>query len=736
MPFRLSILRVAVRTLGALAALGALGALAALCLVAGCGSNRPPGGVPAPPAGDQQAAAESAGRAASPAAPAPAAPPAALTPPGKPVTSRTLASIGLDPGVLDRSADPCDDFYQFACGGWLKATEIPADKPLAMRSFVDISDRNLEYEHTMLERARNGASDGPAGKQLGVFYGSCMNERAIEAAGLAALRPLLAPIDRVKDARSLTLAIAMLDASGIATLFVLTPAQDSVDARRVIANIDQGGLGLPDRDYYLSDDEQTRAVRAAYQTYVESVFAVLGRKTAKQEAANVIALEAEIAKVSKDKVARRDPRGTYHKIDRAGVARAMPRFDWDVYWSTIGLEGVKDVTVTSPELLAGLDKLLGSVKPEIWRSYLTFHATSSVAALFTRQLEEALFKFTSALTGQPEMSPRWKRCVDHTVGALGDLVGQMFVRDRFGGASKAAAEQQVHAIVAAMTSNLEVLPWMDPATRTKARAKLHAMTYQIGYPRKWKSYSFKLDPRTWAANALAARKAERARRLAKIGKPVDKDDWLMIAPQVDAYYEAQLNGMVFPAGILQPPFYSVEASTPVNLGGMGVVVGHELTHGFDDQGAQYDALGNLVNWWEPDTEQQFKRRTQCVIDQYSNYEVSGGIKVNGANTVGENIADIGGVKLAFAAYRQLSSSAMTAIVADGFTEDQQFFLGFGQAWCAKMRPDFEKLLVSVDVHSPPRWRVNGALSATPEFGKAFRCKTGSTMVPAKQCVVW
>jgi putative endopeptidase len=261
------------------------------------------------------------------------------------------------------------------------------------------------------------------------------------------------------------------------------------------------------------------------------------------------------------------------------------------------------------------------------------------------------------------------------------------------------------------------------------------MAYQIGYPKKWRTYNFKMDVKTWGANALAANRAETARQIAKIGKPVDKDDWLMSVPTVNAYYDAQLNGMVFPAGILQPPFYSVQASIAVNLGGMGVVVGHELTHGFDDQGAQYDALGNLANWWQAATEQQFHQRTQCVIDQYSGYEASG-TRLNGANTAGENIADIGGVKLAFAAYRQLRGSASETIVADGFTEDQQFFLGFGQAWCAKLRPDFEKLLATVDVHSPAKWRVNGALSATPEFAKAFRCRAGTKMVPIKQCVVW
>jgi putative endopeptidase len=717
------------------AVLAAVVPAAAPLLAAACGGQKPPATAPALDPADRAphpAAASREATAATPGAPAPTTPPG----PTKPVANASLAATGLDPEALDRTTDPCDDFYQFACGGWIKRTEIPADKPVAMRSFVEIEDRILEYEHVLLEQARTQPGDDPAARQLGAFYGSCMDEAAIEKAGLSALRPALAAIDKVTDRKSLGIAIATLQASGVPALFTLDPVQDSADARNVIAGIDQGGLGLPDRDYYLKDDEQSKMVRGAYQAYVEGILAALGHKTAKLEAADILALETEIAKVSKDKVARRDPRGNYHKIDRAGVAKAMPGLDWDAFWSLVGRKDVKDVTVTSPEFLAGVDPLLAKTKPATWRAYLAFHLASASAPLSTRQLEELAFKLESALTGQPEMPPRWKRCVQHTASALSDLVGQLFVRDRFGGASKTAAEEQVHAIVTAMTENLHALPWMDPATKVKAKAKLAAMTYQIGYPKKWKAYTFKLDPKAWTANALAARKAEHTRQLAKIGKPVDKDDWQAAAPEVNAYYDAQLNGMVFPAGILQPPFYSVESSIPVNLGGIGVVVGHELTHGFDDQGAQYDALGNLVNWWQADTEQQFRQRTQCVIQQYSGYEVSGNVPLNGANTVGENIADIGGVKLALSAYRRLRSAAPESVVADGFTEDQQFFLSFGQAWCAKMRPDFEKLLATIDVHSPARWRVNGALSATPDFARAFRCHAGSKMVPVKQCVVW
>lgn len=697
-------------------------------LAAACGSSSPPTTTPAPPpSGDQVSVKD------DPAPPADDAPPA----PTKPVKNSSLAASGLDPAAMDRTANPCDDFYQFACGGWVAKTEIPADKPMSMRSFIDIEDRNLEYEHGVLEQMRTKPGDDPIAKQLGAYYGACLDEAAIEKAGTRPIGKWLTAIGKVKDAKSLSAFIAQANADGFSFVFNAGPTQDSADASRVIAQIDQGGLGLPNREYYLDDDAQKKQLRTAYEQYVTDMLVNLGHKAdvAKTEATNILALETEIAKVSKDKVARRDPKGMYNRLDRDGVAKAAPHFDWTTYWKLSGLAANKEITVTSPEFLAGVDKLLTSTKPEVWRAYLTFHLANKTAGTLTKKLDDTKFKFYAALTGQTEQEVRWKRCVHATDGALGDLLGQVFVRDRFAGTSKQAAEQAVGAVVTAMTANLDALPWMDAATKTKAKVKLEKMTYQIGFPKKWKTYPFKVDPKSYGANAFAAQKFESDRQTAKIGKPVDKDDWQMSAPQVNAYYDPQLNGMVFPAGILQPPFYSVDAAIPVNLGAMGMVVGHELTHGFDDQGAQYDAIGNLTSWWQPETEKAFKQRTQCVIDQYSGYEIAG-TKVNGANTVGENIADIGGIKLAYAAYHALRAPAPETVVADGFTEDQQFFLGFGQAWCAKARPDFEKLLATVDVHSPARWRVNGTLSATPEFAKAFRCKAGQKLVPKNACVVW
>ncbi|HEY1556809.1 MAG TPA: M13 family metallopeptidase [Kofleriaceae bacterium] len=701
--------------------------LPAILLAAACGSGQPPVTTPAP--------------APQPTEPAPPAPPPTAdeppAPPAKPVVNKTLASIGLDPDAIDRSADPCEDFYQFACGGWVAKAEIPADKPLNMRSFVAIDDRNIEYEHELLERARTSPGADPILEKLGTYYGSCMDEASIEKAGIKPIKPMLDVIGNVKDAKSLSRAIAVLHSQSFDILFDMGPTQDSADAKSVIAGIDQGGLGLPDRDYYLKDTDDMKQHRADYAHYVAKLLVIAGHKPDKAatEADEIVALETQIAKVSKDKVAMRDPKGTYNKIDRTGVAKAMPDFDWKVFWKTVGLKDVKDVTTSSPEFLAGIDPLLTSTKPEVWRDYLTVHLLGSAAAYLPKQIEDTRFELRKSLTGQAEQEPRWKRCARHTDHALGDLLGQAFVRDKFAGASKSAADEAVHAIVAAMNANLGQLPWMDATTKQKAAAKLSAMAYQIGYPNHWRSYAFSLEPKAWAKNALAADKAENARQLAKIGRPVDRDDWGMTVPTVNAYYNPQLNMMVFPAGILQPPFYSVDATLPVNLGAMGMVVGHELTHGFDDQGSQYDGDGNLKDWWQPETETQFKQRTQCVKDQYSGYEISG-VKLNGEHTAGENIADIGGVKLALSALHSLRASAPDTVVADGFTEDQQFFLSFGQVWCSKAKPEYEKMMATVNEHSPGRWRVDGALSATPEFSKAFHCKLGAKMRPAKQCVVW
>jgi putative endopeptidase len=652
-----------------------------------------------------------------------------------PTTRHTLTAAGLDPSALDRSADPCDDFYQFACGGWIARTEIPAEQPMANRSFVGIEDRNLEYLRTVLEQLRAAPSDAPGAKQLAAFYNSCMDEQAIEQAGTRPLADLRAVIDRVRDAKSLSTAVARMHADGFAVLFTTSPMPDKKHAPAVIIGIDQGGLGLPDRSYYLSDE--AKPVRAKYQSYAAAMLVEMGmrRDAATLIAARILALETKIAKVSLEPVARRDEHATYNRIDKAGAAKAMPAFDWNGYWQTVGLAKHDAVTVTSTAFLDGLNPLVSGEPAELWRAYLTLHLATQAAGFLSRAVEDTGFQLTSALTGQTALSPRWKRCVQATDAALGDVLGQLYVRHRFSGASKAAAEQQVAAIRAAMERNLIALQWMDAQTRARAIEKLRAMTFQIGYPPKWRTYRFPIDPKGYGANSLAARRAETRRQLSKIGKPGDRDDWAFSPATVNAYNDPSINGMVFPAGILQPPLYSVDAALPVNLGAMGAIVGHELTHAFDDQGSRYDVAGNLANWWQPETAREFTSRSACLVEQYSRYTVAGDTHVNGATTLGENIADIGGLKLALSAHRALRAAAPDA-VADGFTEEQQLFLGFAQVWCTKARPDFERMSATIDVHAPPKWRVNGTLSATPEFAQAFHCKSGTTMLPARQCTVW
>ncbi len=668
----------------------------------------------------------------------PVTPPAPrVSAPTKPVTNTTLAAVGLDPAALDRKADPCEDFYQFACGGWLQNVQIAPDLPEAMRSFIDIALRNEAYLHDVLEKYRTAPGDDPLQKQLGSFYGACMDEPAVEKLGTKPIAPLVAQIAKIKDAKSLSAVITTLSGHGMNPLFAFYETVDSGDATKMIAGIDQSGLTLPDRDYYLNNDDAAKEMRTAFLDYATSMLVEVGHKpdVAKREAADLLTLETEIAKVSKDKVAMRDPKGTYNKTDRAGVKKAMPHFDWDAFLKAHDLASFVDITVSAPDFLTGVDKLLTSTPAATWRNFVTLSLLGNTSAILTSRLEAIAFKLRQKIEGAAEQKARWKRCVAQTDRALGESLGQIFVRDRFPGASKTMIEEQVRAIVTAMRTNLDGLVWMDPTTRAKAQEKLAAMAYHLGYPEKWKTYAFKIDSKTFAANVLAARKEARARDLAKIGKPVDRNEWGMTTPTVNAYYDPSQNKMVFPAGILQTPFYQVDHGVAVNLGAIGMVIGHELTHGFDDQGAQYDAVGNLKNWWQPETEQRFKDRTRCVVDQYSKYP-AGGRTVNGALTAGENIADIGGLKLALAAYRGLRATATDTLVADGFTEDQQFFLGFAQTWCDKLRPEYEASLVLTDPHSPAQWRVNGTLTATPEFGKAFSCKVGAKLRPANACVVW
>ncbi len=664
---------------------------------------------------------------------APVAPPASA--PAPRAVQTTLQAVGLDPSALDRSADPCTDFYQFACGGWLARTEIPADQSGWSRGFSELEKRIEEQLRDVLVEAASGKD--PEAKKLGGYWTACMDEASIEAAGLRPLEPLMARVRKVSDAKSLAVVLAELHKARVWAVFDLAAAQDFKDATRMIANLDQNGLGLPDRDYYLNDDDRSKQLRATYLGHVERMMKLSGMKPAeaKKAAEEVMALERSLAEASKTKVERRDPKTMYNKVDRAGLGKMASSFPWDEYFKALGFADIAEINVTAPKFVAQLDKLVRETKPATWRTYLRWHLVRSTSMALPKALVDESFAMEKALTGQPELKPRWKRCVDSSDMALGEQLGERFVKRHFAGESRASAQRMVHAITAAFGRALEGLGWMDGETRTRAQAKLQQMAFLIGYPDKWKTYDFEVDAKSYAGNLIAARGFETRRDLGKVGKTVDRNEWQMSPPTVNAYYDAQRNHMVFPAGILQPPFYGVGFATAVNLGGIGMVIGHELTHGFDDEGSQFDGRGNLENWWAPATQKQFEGRTGCVATQYSGYEPLSGARLDGKLTNGENIADLGGLKLAMAAFRELRKGA-EPIEADGFTEEQMFFLANGQSWCTKMREEMVRMRVKTDPHSPPKFRVNGAVVNLPEFAQAFRCKQGAPMNPKDRCVVW
>ena len=654
-----------------------------------------------------------------------------------PVTTRavSLADVGLDGAALDRSVQPCDDFYAFACGTWLKNTAIPSDRSTWGRSFSEIDRQNDETLREILESA--SASDDAQLRKLGAFYGACMDEAGIEAAGLKPVEGLLAGIKGVKDLKSLQTALLALHEVRITVPFHVGAEQDMKDATRVIFGIDQGGLGLPDRDYYVKDDEKSKALRTTYLAHVERMLVLLGqpKAEAKKGAAGVMALETALAKASKTRVERRDPTALYNKIDRAGVTKAAPDFPWDAYFERLGRPDLKDINVSSVAFLEGMNKQLKTGKSAAWRAYLAYHVAVSMAEQLPKAFSDERFALAKALTGQKEIEARWKRCVAATDGALGELLAQPFVARKFGGDSKAMTERMVKEISAAFGRGLSKLEWMDEPTRERARQKLATFHPLIGYPSKWKSYDWEVGP-SYAANTLASRKYEFVRDLGDIGRPVDREKWEMTPPTVNAYYNPQKNEMVFPAGILQPPFYDPKASLAVNMGAIGMVVGHELTHGFDDEGSQFASDGNMENWWEPETRARFEAKTQCIEGQYEKYEPLPGVHLNGKLTMGENIADNGGVKLAFEAWVSMRAAAAERLVADTFTEEQQFFLAVAQSWCTNATEDALRLRAATDPHSPPRFRVNGSLSNQPAFWEAFSCEPGTKMRPADACSVW
>jgi len=650
--------------------------------------------------------------------------------------------VGPDESAMDRSVDPCDDFYGFACGGWMRATAIPEDEAKWVRSFSVIHEGNEKSLRAILERdARGDTRDDPYGRQLGDLWTSCMDEDAIEARGAKDLKSELARIEAVADAKSLVVELARLHSMGVGAGFSFDSEIDAKDSRRMIAGLSQGGLGLPERDYYLRIDSRSKDLRVEYERHVARTLELSG-ETPRESATHarwIISLETELAKASMSNVDLRDPRKVYHRIDLVGLRALAPQIAWDAYLAELGFPAITAINVGQPEFIKQVAALAKTVPWRSWHEYLRWHFVRSLSPYLSRAFVEQWFQFRQTLTGAKTLQPRWKRCVQVADQLMGEALARPFVIEHLGSDGKRAAEDMVHGIESSMKRDLETVAWMDDATRTKAEEKLAAITNKIGYPSKWRSYDgLEVDRESFLGNVEHAFAFEVKRSLAKAGGPVDPGEWEMTPPTVNAYYEPTRNEMVFPAGILQVPFYGRSQSPAMNFGSIGMVIGHELTHGFDDAGRRFDADGNLRDWWTSSVGVEFDRRTSCVEKQYDEYVATGDSHINGKLTLGENIADLGGLKLALATFLRDDPQHATATFVGGFSRQQEFFMSFAQSWCANYRPEALRLLVATNPHSPPRFRVIGPLSNLPEFAAAFDCKAGLAMVrPAEnRCEVW
>ncbi|HEY5242706.1 MAG TPA: M13 family metallopeptidase, partial [Polyangiaceae bacterium] len=668
---------------------------------------------------------------APPLNPPPTIPPVKPAPsdkPPPPAPGMPLSQTGIDPTWMDAAADPCQDFFAYACGGFVKNTVIPSDRA-TWGTTEGIQKDNEIFLKGVLEKAAASPADA-VDKKIGDYYAACTDEAGIEKAGAAPMKPLLDVVAKVRDARTLDQAIIALHAANVFPLFDIGAQQDFKDATLMIAGLDQDGLGLPDRDYYLKDDGNMKEVRDFYAAHVGRMLALSGMKPAEVKVAvdDVMRIETKIAKLQQDKVTRRDPYKVYHRVDRAGLPGIAKTFPWDGYFAGLGFAGVQAISVNDPAYFTGIDALMHEEKPSAWRHYLAMQVVGSEARLLSKPFVDEAFAMRAKITGQKEIEPRWKRCVRGVDGALGELLAQPYVGARFAGDSKERAKALVAAIHEAMHGELGGLPWMDETTRKAAVTKLEHLHHEkVGYPDKWRSYDFEVTRDSYASDAMAAQRFELYRQLTKVGKPVDRTEWGMTPPTVNAYYDPSMNEIVLPAGELQPPFFSRSFYAPVNIGDEGAnTIGHEITHGFDDEGSQFDGEGNLRDWWTKDTKAKFDEATKCVQHQYSEYEAVPGVKLNGELTSGENIADIGGVKLGYAALMAWTQAHPEEHrVVEGFTDPQLFFLAYAQGWCSKETPQFLEMLARTNPHSPARWRVNGPMADVPAFAAAYQCKEGT-----------
>ena len=659
---------------------------------------------------------------------------------------RPLTSLPYTPSLdipsMDQTANPCVDFYQYTCGGWMKNNPIPGDQA-SWSVYGKVTEENGQFLWGVLEDAAKPSPDRtPTQQKIGDYFQACMDESHIESLGATPLRPLLDSIAAMKSKRDLAALLAAQHVRdyGSGWLFGFGSDQDYGDATQVIAFAHAGGLGLPDRDYYTKADAKSKDIRDKYLQHVANMLQLIGESKAQaaKDAKTAMRIETDLAKESLTRVERRNPYNLYHKMSPSELAALTPAFDWKRYLADNGLSNIKTLNVTEPKFFKAVDKEVRTVPLSDWKTYLRWHAVHSRAAYLSKNFVAEDFNFyRKTLRGVSELPPRWKRCVRYVDRDLGEALGQEFVRRTFTADTKAKTVDMTRRIETAMESEIKGLDWMTDATKQRALEKLHAVANKVGYPDRWRDYS-SLDVvrGDFAGNATRATVFESNRELAKIGKPVDRGEWGMTPPTVNAYYNAQMNDINFPAGVLQPPLYDPKMDDAPNYGNTGATIGHELTHAFDDEGRQFDGQGNLKDWWTEDDAKKFEERVQCVRDQYAQYTIVDDIKINSRLTSGEDVADLGGTLLAYIAWKDAVANQKLDPM-DGFTPDQRFFIGFAQWACENQRPENLRANAITNPHSPGKYRINGIVSNMPEFQKAFNCQDGNPMVRgAKACKVW